>query len=61
MIVNFINILGLKKLILQLSMKCLPVKNDCQLYKYIRSKKVDIATKYEVFIYLKWSWILLIC
>ena len=49
MIVNFINTLGLKKLILQLSMKCLPVKNDCQLYKYIRSKKVDIATKYEVF------------
>ena len=49
MIVNFINILGLKKLILQLSMKCLPVKNDCQLYKYIRSEKVDTATKYEVF------------
>ena len=36
MIVDFINILVLKTLILQLSMKCLPVLNDCELYIYVR-------------------------
>ena len=60
MIVNFINTLALKILILQLSMKCLSVENDCQIYWYIGSKNIDFATKNEVFTCFEWLWTILI-